>query len=132
MNIFASLLRWSRSEWRLAIGWKLESTGDTLPKHAHPAGMVQVGSITYRIFGVTKDRYGIVRVLDDRFLGTFLHGPGLAISSEAGVEERLVYEVARAAIRSGRTAWRAPAPLSLRDGLAEQRGNRDGGFVPFV
>ncbi|HEY3498958.1 MAG TPA: hypothetical protein VGK73_29910 [Polyangiaceae bacterium] len=125
MKILDSLFRRSRSESASPI----EGSADAHPKHVTPAGMVQVGSLTYRIFGVTKERYGVTRVLDDRFLGTFLDRPCLVLSPEPGVDERALRDVARAAIRGGRTAWSCPPPVPPASEMEPARGR---GFVPLV
>ena len=74
-------------------------------KRALALGMVQLGSLTYRVLGLGDHQYGIVRLVDDRFLGTFRDRPSLSVCAEPGENECLLREVATAAIRQGRTAW---------------------------
>ncbi len=70
-----------------------------------PAGMVQHGSLTFRIQRVTRSSYGIVRILDDRFLGTFSCGQTLSVEPEAGIDGAYLLGIARIAVRACRTDW---------------------------
>jgi hypothetical protein len=76
---------------------------------AAPVGMVQLGSMTYRILRLASTEYGVVRLLDDRYLGTFRTYPCLEIEPEEGVEPTRLKAIACAAIRAGRTSWVPPA-----------------------
>ena len=67
-------------------------------------GMVQVHSVTYRIVRLRAGQYDVVRLLDDVSVGTF----SLGREEEAvfqGDAPDIVREVARAALRGGRTTW---------------------------
>lgn len=74
-------------------------------RRATPAGMVQFGSVTYRILRLSNDAYGIVRLVDDKFVGSFERRPLLKVLPEATESAELIASIARSAIRSGRTAW---------------------------
>jgi hypothetical protein len=72
---------------------------------AAPVGMVQLGSLTYSILRLTPTVYGVVRVLDDLYMGTFTTQPTLQTQPEENVERSRLEAVAREAIRRGRTSW---------------------------
>ena len=67
-------------------------------------GMVHVKSITYRIVRVRAGQYEIVRLLDDVRVGGFSLGVPSAGLSESAAPD-LIREIARAALRGGRTSW---------------------------
>lgn len=69
-------------------------------------GMVQVCGDTYRI----DDRgsfHEVVRLRDDRCVGTFRHGATLELMHSA-IPREILGEVARLALRSARLAWLPP------------------------
>jgi hypothetical protein len=66
--------------------------------------MVQVDSITYRIVRVRAGQYEVVRLLDDARIGLFSLGGNLGVPVEGSATE-LIREVARLALRGGRTTW---------------------------
>jgi hypothetical protein len=70
-------------------------------------GMVQVFGTTYRIVKRAPCSYEVVRILDDRRVGTFRHGPSLSVSPEA-VDFETLREIAYAALRSAKTSWVGP------------------------
>jgi hypothetical protein len=65
--------------------------------------MVQVLGITYRIV-VSVDVHHVVRLLDDRMVGSFRVCSGLEITSNE-IELDALREVARTAARMGKVAW---------------------------
>jgi hypothetical protein len=65
--------------------------------------MIQVGGVTYRIERCAPHRYSVVRLLDDREVGTFRTHPNLRIQP-SGVELGLFSALVRAAMRSARTS----------------------------
>jgi hypothetical protein len=67
-------------------------------------GMVQVNSVTYRIVRVSAGQYDVVRLLDDERVGMFALSGQAAVAWE-GSEPELLREIARAALRGGRTTW---------------------------
>jgi hypothetical protein len=75
-------------------------------------GMVQVAGITYRITRVASGQYEVVRILDNRRVGTFSTEAKLRVTSHE-VEWFIMMEVALSAVREGRTTWVGP-PLALR------------------
>jgi len=66
-------------------------------------GMVQVAGTTFRIVRIERGRYDVVRILDDSRLGSFWCEPTFAVSECA--ERELLREVARCAIKGGKTTW---------------------------
>ena len=70
---------------------------------ASPAGMVQSGSLTFSIWRLARNHYGVVRLLDDQYLGSFSASPRITVSPEPGVEAELLVSVARTAKRLART-----------------------------
>lgn len=70
-----------------------------------PLGMVQVGSLTFRVLLLAGDTYGIVRLLDDAYLGSFVCEPRLQVWAEPEIDEERLRTVARAAVQRGRTRW---------------------------
>jgi hypothetical protein len=75
-------------------------------KVATSKGMVQVLGITYRIV-VGVDVHHVVRLLDDRMVGSFRVCSGLEITSNE-IELDALREVARTAARMGKVAWVEP------------------------
>jgi hypothetical protein len=70
--------------------------------------MVQLGSVTFRVIERATGGYGIVRLLDDAFLGSFVCQPYLTVVAQPGVDEEWLRAVARVAMQSGRTRWISP------------------------
>lgn len=66
--------------------------------------MVQVFGRTYRIVRVTPGSYEAVRLSDDVRMGTFSTQPPMRLSAET-CDERLLGEIAHAALRQARTSW---------------------------
>jgi hypothetical protein len=65
--------------------------------------MVQVLGVTYRIM-VSVDVHHVVRILDDRLVGSFRARPGLeVVSNELGCGALM--DVARTAARMGKVDW---------------------------
>jgi hypothetical protein len=67
-------------------------------------GMVLVDGATYRIERTAHTEYAVVRVLDDVTVGMFRSAPRVEVTS-AGVDEKLLREIARAAIQGAKTSW---------------------------
>ncbi len=67
-------------------------------------GMVQVGGGTYRIVRLSSTNYEVIRVLDDRSVGTFRSSPTLEVSPRE-IDAALLREVARSAIKGAKTSW---------------------------
>jgi hypothetical protein len=72
-------------------------------------GMIQVGSVTYRIVRVRPGVYDVVRLLDDAHIGMFSLGANQALFD--GEAPELLRTIARAALQGGRTTW-APRRLN--------------------
>jgi len=70
-----------------------------------PLGMVQVGSLSFRVSQLVGECYGIVRLLDDAYLGSFACEPRLQVWAEPDIDEEWLRTVARAAMQRGRTRW---------------------------
>jgi hypothetical protein len=66
-------------------------------------GMVQVGGDTFRIERINRFAYTAIRIRDEKRVGTFQTDP-LAIV-QSSVEPTLMEEIARAAMRGGKTSW---------------------------
>ena len=66
-------------------------------------GMVQVAGTTFRIVRIQRGHYEVVRILDDTRLGSFWSEPSFAVSES--VDRELLREVARCAIKDGKTTW---------------------------
>ena len=66
-------------------------------------GMVQVHGRTFRIVRVGRGHYEVVRILDDKCMGSFWSEPTLKIAENE--HQELVREVARTAIQGGKTSW---------------------------
>jgi hypothetical protein len=67
-------------------------------------GMVQVEGTTYRIVRVKRGEYNVVRVLDDRGVGTFSAGKTFEMTP-IGIDSELLREIARVAIQGAKTTW---------------------------
>ncbi len=67
--------------------------------------MVQLGSQTFRVVRQPSGRYGIVRLLDDEFIGAFTCQQELQLFPAAGTSADRLRVIARAAMQSGRTRW---------------------------
>lgn len=93
----------SDDELACAIDWA---------RSAVPVGMVQLGSMTYRILRLSDNHYGVVRLLDDKFVGHFEQRPALRVAPERAESLELLTAVAKRAIRAGRTAWVPRAALA--------------------
>jgi len=66
-------------------------------------GMVQVAGTTFRIARIGRGHYEVVRILDELRLGSFWNEPTFAVSES--VDQELLREVARCAIKGGKTTW---------------------------
>ena len=66
-------------------------------------GMVQVAGTTFRIVRIERGHYEVVRILDEMRLGSFWCEPTFAVSDS--VDQELLREVARCAIKGGKTTW---------------------------
>jgi len=75
-------------------------------------GMVVVQGVTYRIERTAPKRYSVVRLLDDREVGTFTTRPALRIHPIV-VDVNVLRDVVRAALKSARTSavWHAVPAL---------------------
>jgi len=93
-----------------ATSYRLSGPRANARRVAAPVGMVQLGSLTYCILRLTPTVYGVVRVLDDCYLGAFTTQPTLEVDPEDGVERERLEAIARHAIRVGRTSWIPPVP----------------------
>ena len=67
-------------------------------------GMVQVAGTTYRIVRVNIGRYEVVRILDDRRVGTFATEPKLQVLT-SDIELPIMMEIALSAMKKGKTSW---------------------------
>ena len=67
-------------------------------------GMVQVGGHTFRIERVDRFLYEVVRISDDRRVGSFCTSPLLSVVT-SDEDPAVVQEVARAAIQNAKTSW---------------------------
>jgi len=65
--------------------------------------MLQVRGVTYRIDRTAAHEYSVVRLLDDAQVGTFRTLPALRIHPLC-VEDQVLRDVVRAALRSARTS----------------------------
>ena len=75
-------------------------------------GMIQVDGITYRIVHLGNNAYEIVRVLDDVSLGAFGRERA-SLSSTFTAGGHSLRDVARIAVRQGKTRWHPGALASL-------------------
>ena len=67
-------------------------------------GMVSLQGVTYRIVRVATGSYSVVRIRDDREVGSFQTAPALGIEARL-VEPELLREVARLAIHTAKTSY---------------------------
>lgn len=67
-------------------------------------GMVQVGGETFRIERVHDFLYEVVRIHDDRRVGTFQTNPVIAVVS-CKIDPMSLQQIARAAVQGGKTSW---------------------------
>lgn len=67
-------------------------------------GMVQVAGSTYRIVRLGSGKYQVVRILDDKVVGTFQSAPKVEVTSSQ-IEAALLLEIARAAVQGAKTSW---------------------------
>ena len=75
-------------------------------------GMVSLEGITYRIVRLARGSYSVVRICDDREVGSFTTAPALGLEA-ALVEPALLREIARLAIHTAKTSsvgFPAPVP----------------------
>lgn len=73
-------------------------------------GMVQVAGTTYRIVRLGARRYGVIRILDDAWVGSFSMDSRLEVTqSVLGLPS--VRDIAKAAIRDAKISW--PRMLEL-------------------
>lgn len=67
-------------------------------------GMVLVAGSTYRIVRVGSGNYQVVRILDDKVVGTFQSFPRVEVTS-SDIDPNLLLEIARAAVQGAKTSW---------------------------
>ena len=67
-------------------------------------GMVQLAGVTYRIIRVAAGSYSVVRISDDKTVGSFHLAPQLGIEA-LHIEPALLREVARLAIHTAKTSY---------------------------
>ncbi len=67
-------------------------------------GMVQVAGTTYRIVRTQSGRYEVIRILDDRRVGTFATEPKLQVLT-SDIEFPIMMEIALSAVKKGKTSW---------------------------
>jgi hypothetical protein len=67
-------------------------------------GMVLVDGATYRIVRVARGNYEVVRIADDVVVGAFKSAPRLELTA-TGIDEGLLREIARTAIKGAKTSW---------------------------
>jgi hypothetical protein len=68
--------------------------------------MVLVDGATYRIVRTAHAHYDIVRIADDKLVGSFVSAPRLAVTVTAkDIDKGTLQEVARTAIRGAKTSW---------------------------
>src|SRR5262249_12136799 len=70
-------------------------------------GMVTLGGKTYRIVKVRPSTYDVIRILDDARMGQFESKPRLRVEPDKG-EEKLLVEIAFAALKGAKVSWAAP------------------------
>lgn|SRR5688572_24734939 len=83
-------------------------------------GMIQVDGVTYRIAHLGRNAYEVVRLLDDVSLGAFRPESASRTSTLIAGEHSL-RNIARIAVRQGKTKWRPAAPASGWKGFAIER-----------
>ena len=67
-------------------------------------GMVSLQGVTYRIVRVALGSYSVIRIRDDREVGSFKTAPALGIEASL-IEPTLLREVARLAIHTAKTSY---------------------------
>jgi hypothetical protein len=72
-------------------------------------GMVSVAGKSYRIVRIGTGHYAVVRILDDRQVGSFRTTPRLAVLAEH-IEANLLDTIARVAVQLAKTSWIGQAP----------------------
>jgi len=74
-------------------------------------GMVSLEGVTYRIVRLARGSYSVVRICDDREVGSFKTAPALGVEASL-VEPALLREIAQLAIHTAKTSYVGfPAPL---------------------
>jgi hypothetical protein len=68
--------------------------------------MVQVSGATYRVVRMAQGQYDVIRILDDSRVGSFKTIPRLESVAD-GVDDSLMAQIARAAVRGARATWAA-------------------------
>ena len=66
--------------------------------------MVQVSGATYRVVRMAQGQYDVIRILDDSRVGSFRTIPKLEAVAD-GVDDTLMANIARAAVRGARATW---------------------------
>jgi hypothetical protein len=66
--------------------------------------MVQVSGATYRVVRMAQGQYDVIRILDDTRVGSFKTIPKLEAVGD-GVDDALMAQIARAAVRGARATW---------------------------
>jgi hypothetical protein len=75
-------------------------------------GVVVVGGTSYRVAKLHTGSYEVVRILDDRRVGTFESEPRVVVEPE-GIDSELLREIAIAALRQAKISWsQRPPPIS--------------------
>lgn len=72
-------------------------------------GMVQVGSVTFRIARLGSGIYEAVRILDDTRVGTFQSSPLKVLTHD--VEYELMREIALSAVHEAKVSWVGRLPF---------------------
>lgn len=72
-------------------------------------GMVQVGSMTFRIARVGAGIYEAVRILDDARVGTFQSSPLKVLTHE--IEYEVMRKIALSAMHEAKVSWVGHLPL---------------------
>jgi hypothetical protein len=67
--------------------------------------MVLVAGMSFRIVRVTPGIYDAVRILDDQRVGQFRAQPTLEVTDALPGCDALLSEIARSAVKSGKTSW---------------------------
>lgn len=87
--------------------------------------MVALDGITYRIERLASKTYAVIRVTDDRDVGTFKTVPELHVFPE-GIAPELLEMIARTAVKSARTSWVGhPIPDTIPPPPAEPKAAAD-------
>ena len=66
--------------------------------------IVRMGGVSYRVTRLAFGRYEVVRILDDRQMGTFRSFPEFEVTSSV-THPTFVRQIARAALRGKRASW---------------------------